>query len=129
MGKNEISVSLVSQSASEVSTSLVVKQDDAEKAINALTTSKYFKEFYEIEYENVAIINITGLKVLENKTKSHIFDALDKKNIHVKALSQSYEELNLSLVIDKKNLIDAINLIHDELCEDFESIKCEDDKK
>jgi len=127
MGKNEISVSLVSQSASEISTSLVVKQEDADKAINALINSKYFKEFFEIIYEKVAIINITGLKILENKTKSQIFNALDKKNIRVKALSQSYEELNLSLVIDEDKLIEAINLIHDELCEDFESIKCEDD--
>lgn len=127
MGKNEISVSLVSQSASEISTSLVVKQEDADKAINALINSKYFKEFFEIIHEKVAIINITGLKILENKTKSQIFNALDKKNIRVKALSQSYEELNLSLVIDGEKLIEAINLIHDELCEDFESIKCEDD--
>jgi len=127
MGKNEISVSLVSQSASEISTSLVVKQEDADKAINALINSKYFKDFFEIIYEKVAIINITGLKILENKTKSQIFNALDKKNIHVKALSQSYEELNLSLVIDGEKLIDAINLIHDELCEEFESKKCEDD--
>lgn len=127
MGKNEISVSLVSQSASEVSTSFVVKQEDADKAINALINSKYFKEFFEINYEKVAIINITGLKILENKTKSQIFNALDKKNIVVKALSQSYEELNLSIVIDKDKLMEAINLIHDELCEEFESIKCTDD--
>lgn len=126
MGKSEISVSLVSQSASEVSTSFVVKQEDADTAINALKNSKFFMEFFKINYEKVAIINITGLKVLENRTKSQIFDALDKKNIHVKALSQSYEELNLSLVIDKKKLIDAVNLIHNELCEEFESIKCED---
>ena len=52
--------------------------------------------------------------------------ALDKKNIHVKALSQSSEELNISLVIDKKDLFDAINVIHDDLCEDFENIKCND---
>ena len=127
MGKNEISVSLVSQSASEVSTSFVVKQEDADKAINALINSKYFKEFFEINYEKVAIINITGLKILENKTKSQIFNALDKKNIVVKALSQSYEELNLSIVIDKDKLMEAINLIHDELCEEFESTKCVDD--
>jgi aspartate kinase len=127
MGKNEISVSLVSQSASEVSTSFVVKKEDADKAVNALINSKYFKEFFEILYEKVAIINITGIKILDNKTKSQIFSALDKKNIYVKALSQSYEELNLSLVIEEEKLIDAINVIHDELCEDFESIKCEND--
>ncbi|MFX1394353.1 MAG: aspartate kinase [Promethearchaeota archaeon] len=119
MGKNKISVSLVSQSASEISTSYVVKKEDAEKAVNALKNSEYFHEFYRIKAEDVAIINITGLKILENKTKAKIFKALDKKNIHVKALSQSSEELNLSLVIDKKDLINAINLIHDDLWEEF----------
>ena len=119
MGKNKISVSLVSQSASEISTSYVVKKEDAEKAIDALKNSEYFNEFYRIKAEDVAIVNITGSKILENKTKANIFKALDKKNIRVKALSQSSEELNLSLVIDKKDLINAINLIHDDLWEDF----------
>jgi len=117
MGKNKISVSLVSQSASEISTSYVVKKEDAEKAINALKNSEYFDVFYKIKSENVAIINITGSKILENKTKAKIFEALDKKNIHVKALSQSSDELNLSLVITQKNLIDAIKIIHNDLWE------------
>ena len=125
MGNNKINVSLVSQSASEISTSYVVSNDDAEKAIDALENSEYFNDFFEIKAENVAIINITGSKILENKTKAKIFEALDKKNIHVKALSQSSEELNLSLVIDKKDLINAINLIHDDLWEEFIDNKIE----
>ena len=123
MAKNNISVSLVSQSASEISTSFVVKEEDAEKAVIALKESIHFKEFFEITFERVAIINITGTKILENKTKVKIFEALDKKNVHVKALSQSSEELNLSLVIDKENLIDAINVIYDDLYEEFKSKK------
>jgi len=127
MGKNNISVSLVSQSSSEVSTSFVVKNEDTDKAIDALKGKLDFSEFFKIKSEDIAIINITGAKILENKTKAKIFEALDKKNIHVKALSQSSEELNISLVIDKKDLFDAINVIHDDLCEDFENIKCNDD--
>jgi len=123
MGKNNISVSLVSQSASEISTSFVVKQEDAKKAELALNDSVHFRDFFQIKAERVAIINITGTKILENKTKVKIFEALDKKNVHVKALSQSSEELNLSLVIDKENLIDAIRVIHDDLCEEFEAKK------
>ena len=118
-----ISVSLVSQSASEISTSFVVRQEDAEKAENALRDSVHFKEFFKIKSERVAIINITGTRILENRTKAKIFNALDKKNVHVKALSQSSEELNLSLVIDKKNLMAAINVIHDDLYEEFETKK------
>ncbi|MHA1526607.1 MAG: ACT domain-containing protein [Promethearchaeota archaeon] len=127
MAKNNISVSLVAQSSSEISTSFIVKGEEAQRALNALKDTNYFSEFFEIKNENVAVINITGSKILENKTKSRIFNALDKSNIKVKAISQSFEELNISLVVDQNNLFEAINLIHDDLCEDFETLKCNDD--
>jgi len=123
MSKNSISVSLVAQSASEISTSFIVKGTEAQKAVDALKSSGYFSDFFEIKFEDVAIINITGFKILENTTKAIIFQALEKKNIHVKALTQSTEELNLSLVIERQDLIDAIKVIHDDLCEDFETEK------
>jgi aspartate kinase len=97
MSKNSISVSLVAQSASEISTSFIVKGPEAQKAVDALNSSGYFSDFFEIKFEDVAIINIT------------------KKNIRVKALTQSTEELNLSLVIERQDLMDAIRVIHDDL--------------
>ena len=121
MGKNKVSVSLVSQSASEISTSFVVKNEDSDKAIEALKSAIYFKDFFKIQAEDVAIINITGTKILENITKAMIFQALDKKSIRVKALSQSSDELNLSLVINKDDLIEAIKVIHTDLCQNLES--------
>jgi len=123
MSKNNISVSLVAQSSSEISTSFIIREEDYEKAIKALKSSKYFLEFFEIKWEHVAVINITGLKILETKTKAEIFNALDKKNIKIKAISQSYDELNLSLVIEREKLVDAINVIHDDLYEEFEGSK------
>jgi aspartokinase len=123
MSKNSISVSLVAQSASEISTSFIVKGIEAQKAVDALENSGYFSDFFEIKFEEVAIINITGFKILENTTKAIIFQALEKKDIHVKALTQSTEELNLSLVIERQDLMDAINVIHDDLCKDFETEK------
>jgi len=88
--------------------------------VEALYNSGYFSNFFEIKSEEVAIINITGFKILENLTKAKIFHALEKKNVHVKALTQSAEELNLSLVINRKDVFSAINIIHDDLCEDFD---------
>ncbi len=120
MSKNSISVSLVAQSASEISTSFIVKGDESKKAVEALYNSGYFSDFFDIKSEEVAIINITGFKILENLTKAKVFQGLDKVNIHVKALTQSTEELNLSLVIDRKDVINAINIIHDDLCEEFD---------
>ncbi|MHA2399024.1 MAG: aspartate kinase [Promethearchaeota archaeon] len=120
MSKNKISVSLVAQSSSEVSTSFIVKEEDSERAVAALKDSKFFSEFFHIKWENVAVINIIGLKILETKTKAEIFNALDKKDIKVKALSQSLNELNLSIVIEREKLIEAINIIHDDLYDEFE---------
>ena len=120
MSKNRISVSLVAQSASEISTSFIVKEVDSLRAVEALKSSGYFTDFFEIKSEEVAIINVTGFKILENLTKVIIFQALEKKKIHVKALTQSTEELNISLVIKRENLEDAITIIHNDLCENFE---------
>jgi len=126
MSKNNISVSLVAQSASEISTSFIVKKEDSQKAIDALNKSEYFSNFFEIYFEDVAVINITGTKILENITKALIFQALDKKNIHVKAITQSTEDLSFSIVVEKENLIDAINLIHDDLYEILDPTRFED---
>jgi len=120
MSKNKISVSLVAQSASEISTSFIVKETDSLRAVEALESSGYFTDFFEIKSEEVAIINVTGFKILENLTKVMIFQALEKKKIHVKAITQSTEELNISLVIKRENIEDAIKIIHDDLCENFE---------
>jgi aspartate kinase len=126
MSKNKISVSLVAQSATEISTSFIVAQNEAKKAVEALSNSGYFSDFFEIKAEDVAIINITGNKILENTTKVAIFQALEKENVKVKALSQSTEEVNLSIVIGKEKLIDAIKVIHNDLCEDLGTSKCEE---
>jgi aspartokinase len=66
--------------------------------------------------------------VLDNQTKVKIFQAFAKKKIRVKALSQSTDEINFSIVIQKDNLLDAVTILHDDLCEDFESLKYEEDK-
>ncbi len=120
MSKNRISVSLVAQSASEISTSFIVSEANSIKAVKALESSGYFTDFFEIKSEEVAIINVTGFKILENLTKMMIFQALEKKKILVKALTQSTEELNISLVIKREDIEDAIKIIHDDLCENFE---------
>jgi aspartate kinase len=115
MGRNNISVSFVAQSSAEVSTSFVVKEEDSEKAINALENEEFGSDFYDLTWQEIGIINITGQKILENTTKATIFNALNKKGIRVKAICQSFEELNLSLVVEKEKVIDAIKIIHDDL--------------
>lgn len=127
MGKNKISVSFVAQSSSEISTSFVVKGEDGQRAISSLNNEEEFSNFYKITWEEIAIINITGKKVLDNITKAKIFNALEKKDVKVKSISQSHNGVNLSLIVDKEKLMDGISSIHGELCEEFETFKCDED--
>jgi len=120
-------VSFVAQSSSEISTSFVVKGEEGPKAVSALKSEEDFSNFYKITWEEVAIINITGKKVLDNNTKAKIFNALEKKDVKVKSISQSNNGVNLSLIVEKDKLIDGISSVHEELCEEFEALKCDED--
>jgi aspartate kinase len=127
MGKHKISVSFVAQSSSEISTSFVVKGEEGQKAVSALKSEEEFSNFYKITWEEVAIINITGKKVLDNNTKAKIFNALEKKDVKVKSISQSNNGVNLSLIVEKDALMDGVSSIHEELCEEFDAIKCDEE--
>lgn len=120
MSRKNISVSLVAQSASEISTSFIINTEDTEMALKALQSSEFFSDFFEIKHEEVAILNITGARVLDNSTKVTIFKALDERNIHIKAITQGTEELNLSLVLKKEDLNPAVKVLHKHLCEELQ---------
>ena len=124
MSKKNISVSLVAQSASEISTSFIINSEDTEIALKALENSEFFSDFFEIKHEEVAILNITGAKILDNSTKVEIFKALDEKNIHIKAITQGTEELNLSLVLKREDLNPAVKILHKHLCEELQTSSC-----
>lgn len=114
MGKNDINVSLVAQSSSEVNTTFIVKASDGVKAQKLLTEGEMFKDFFDIKMEYVGIIAVIGERVLGIKTKARIFTALSEQDIEVKAMSQSSEGLNISIVIDKENVIKSVNTLHKE---------------
>ncbi|MFW9828562.1 MAG: hypothetical protein ACFFEY_13305 [Candidatus Thorarchaeota archaeon] len=57
--------------------------------------------------------------MLDTGTKAEIFSILSKNSINVRAISQSYDELNLSKVIVRNDLIKAIRVIHENLYEEF----------
>ena len=80
--------------------------------IKSIIKINTFGALYSTTEKNLPINAIsTG-----NKTKGIIFKAL--ADIHVKALSQSSEELNLSLVIEREDLMDAVKMIHSHICEE-----------
>lgn len=114
MGAQSINVSLVAQSSSEVNTTFVVKEADAEPAMRALTTDEYFDHWFEVSLDHVAILGIIGKRVKDSQTKARVYRALADHDVNIIAMAQASDGLNVSLVVKRADLKVAVRAIHDE---------------
>ena len=119
LAKNGISVFLVSQASSENSTSIGVRNADADLACEVLN-----EEFAkEIEMGEISPIQAeknlaTGAIVGENMKHTpgiagKLFGTLGRNGINVIACAQGASETNISFVVDSKSLRKSLNVIHD----------------
>ncbi|WP_337468963.1 bifunctional aspartate kinase/homoserine dehydrogenase I [Hallella sp.] len=114
-----ISVFLVSQASSENSTSIGVRDEDADKAISVLN-----KEF-EAEIEDGAMFpmhaesELATIAVVGENMKhtpgiaGKLFGTLGRSGISVIACAQGASETNISFVINARYLRKSLNVIHD----------------
>ena len=119
VAQHGISVFLVSQAASENTTSFAVKNADVELALEVL------REEFKQEITNGEINHIKAEKDLatiaivgENMKRTpgiagKLFGALGRGGINVIACAQGASETNISFVTDLKSLRKALNVIHD----------------
>ena len=114
-----ISVFLVSQASSENSTSIGVRDEDADKAVSVLN-----KEF-EAEIEDGAMFpmhaesELATIAVVGENMKhtpgiaGKLFGTLGRSGISVIACAQGASETNISFVINARYLRKSLNVIHD----------------
>lgn len=114
-----ISVFLVSQASSENSTSIGVRDEDADKAVSVLN-----KEF-EAEIEDGAMFpmhaesELATIAVVGENMKhtpgiaGKLFGTLGRSGISVIACAQGAPETNISFVINARYLRKSLNVIHD----------------
>jgi len=114
MGQNEINISMVSQTSSEISTMFVVNASDGNDAKEFLMGSEFFKDWFEIRVEYVSMISLIGGGVNNPRNLQKIFTALAKHNIKILALSQANDGLNITLLVQKADLIKGIQALHKE---------------
>lgn len=112
MGRNNINVSFVSQSSSEINTTFVVDRKDGDRAIQLLQEDEFFSKWFDLSCEYVGLIAIIGEGFNQPGILGRIFSALQK--IQILAISQASGGLNISILVLKKDLKDAIRAIHDE---------------
>lgn len=119
LAKSGISVFLVSQASSENSTSIGVRSIDTLAACQALD----FEFAKEIEQgviskmraqEGLATVAVVGANMKGNAgIAGKLFQTLGRNGINVIACAQGASEINISIVVDGKQLTKALNVIHD----------------
>lgn len=119
LAKNGISVFLVSQAASENNTSIGVKTEDAELAVQVL--EKEFAQEIELGSMNRVLLEygLATVAIVGENMKytpgiaGKLFSTLGRSGISVIACAQGASERNISFVIKRESLKKAINSIHD----------------
>jgi len=119
LAAKQINVVLITQASSEHSICLAIHPKD--KVLAKESIEKEFrlelmeKQISEVQVENdFAIIAIVG----ENMQKTpgiagRVFQALGKNGINIAAIAQGSSELNISVVISKKDEAKALNALHE----------------
>ena len=119
LAKNGISVFLVSQASSENSTSIGVRNTDADLACEVLN-EEFAKEIEMGEISpilaerNLATVAIVGENMKHTPgIAGKLFGTLGRNGINVIACAQGASETNISFVVDSKSLRKSLNVIHD----------------
>ena len=119
LSKAGISVFFVSQAASENTTSIGVRNDDADLAVEVLNVEFHQEilqgEINDIKQErNLATVAIVGENMKHTPgIAGKLFGTLGRNGINVIACAQGASETNISFVIAVESLRKALNVIHD----------------
>ncbi len=119
LAENGISVFMVSQASSENSTSIGVRDEDADRAVEVLNI-EFAKEIvtgamFPMQAERgLATIAIVGENMKHTPgIAGKLFGTLGRSGISVIACAQGASETNISFVVDARFLRKALNVLHD----------------
>ncbi|MBQ0020529.1 MAG: bifunctional aspartate kinase/homoserine dehydrogenase I [Bacteroidales bacterium] len=119
LADNGISVFMVSQASSENSTSIGVRDEDAQAACDVLN-EEFSKEIEQGSmYKMTAESGLATVAVVGENMKhtpgiaGKLFGTLGRNGISVIACAQGASETNISFVVDGKYLRKSLNVIHD----------------
>jgi aspartokinase/homoserine dehydrogenase 1 len=119
MAHANVNIILITQASSEYSITFAISPRDTETAINAIerafdTEIRLQNEVNIVVERDLSIIAIVG-EGMKNVPgiSATLFSALGRNGISVIATAQGSSELNISIVIQKKSLKKALNVIHE----------------
>lgn len=119
LAHHQVNIILITQASSEHSITFAVSPEDTEKAEKAINA----EFFYEIEAKRIdriqirhslSIVAIIGANMMKTAGISgRMFSSLGNNGINIIAIAQGSSELNISTVIESKDLSKALNALHD----------------
>ena len=119
LADNKISVILISQASSEHSICFAVDPKSAEN-VREILEGGFKAEILNGDIENISIQNNLSIIAVVGEgmksssgTSGKLFSVLGKNGINVIATAQGSSELNISVVIKKKDISKALNAIHE----------------
>ncbi|MDR2501156.1 MAG: bifunctional aspartate kinase/homoserine dehydrogenase I [Treponema sp.] len=119
LARKKINIILISQSSSEYSICVAVEPRDAAAAAAALT-GEFEREMSAGVIEppvvepDLAIVAVVGGRMKHTSGISgKVFHALGRNGVNVIAIAQGSSELNISTVIAQKDVVKAMNAIHE----------------
>lgn len=121
MAQHQISVILISQASSEHSICIGIMQEEAETACQLLRRT-FADELQaglisDINYEgDLAVVAVVGENMRRMPgVSARVFGPLGRNGINVKAICQGSSELNISIVIQQKDLKKGLRVLHQSL--------------
>ena len=115
LAKAGINVMMISQNPSESSITIVVKNNDLDKAVSALEMELLGKIIKKLDVTtDVAIIALIGSGMRGTVgVASKVFGAIEKNNVNVSMITQGSSELNLAFVVKNSDTNAAVRALHD----------------
>ena len=115
LAKAGINVMMISQNPSESSITIVVKNNDLDKAVSALEMELLGKIIKKLDVTtDVAIIALIGSGMRGTiGVASKVFGAIEKNKVNVSMITQGSSELNLAFVVKNSDTNAAVRALHD----------------
>jgi len=116
LAKADVNIMMISQGSSEANISIVVDETGLHKAINALKAEFREDVVKSITHdENVCAIAVVGAGMAGTPgVAGRVFSAMGRVGANVRMISQGSSEVNISFVIDEKDVEKAVIALHDE---------------
>jgi len=117
LGKNDISIGIISQGSSERGVSFTIARDLLLKSKEALE-KEFELELWNKEIERIDIIdNVSTLTVVGQKIQdfSSSIESLRQNRVEILLINNTINGNNIGLVLRKQDVIKAVNVVHSKI--------------